>query len=563
QVTLAYGLYTGSSNNIIANNTINQTVGIQIESQPIEGLSMNNIVENNTILSPMFFGIDLKGLNVISSIIRNNTCIITPPGGDCVLVESGPQNNNITENTFIGFQDFSDTNHGVVLKNQSGNNNIFNNTIINMTAAIIMIDDSDFNNITNNTIINSTFFALALGANENTNVIAYNNITGTSYIGLFLISPTSAFEASNFNLIENNTFSNSGFLDMLLVPAGPTGIEEDTCNNQINNNTGSGGNPILFLNANNNSTSISGSYSELIICGASNVTLNNIVINSPDGINNNGILAYLIQNSSINNVNSNGNAIALHIFGSKNVNVSNINSTNDNYAIRASDNEKVKFNNITIKNRTDLSGPLAPLLPSIWGSNALMILDTFTQSEQPINKTNNTGILFNNVYIANSTPILISAVTNITNISMNVLFDNPYANLTNYSNVTIRIDNINNSNNTTINWASKPANLTINSTDIPSFYDKFIEINATPGLTINELTFYWTLGEEQNLTNISLIQLWKYNGTDWVNTTHTINTTSRKITLSNFNPGSIYGLFYFSGFSPPPPPPPPPPSITP
>ncbi len=132
-----------------------------------------------------------------------------------------------------------------------------------------------------------------------------------------------------------------------------------------------------------------------------------------------------------------------------------------------------------------------------------------------------------------------------TNINLNVTFDNPLGGFINYSNITLKINFIGPGNNTTISWAIGNESINDGSSIILSFHNKSIEINST-NLTINELTFYYTATEEAVVVGSSgnvILQIWKFNGSDWINLSSNQSMTERKVSLYNFTAGSIYELF--------------------
>jgi len=559
------GISVFGFNNIIRNNTIiNTTVGIEIGGISSD-MSRNNTIENNNV-SIYGAGIGLNG-NVTETVVRNNFVILNP---SAITYSSGiyldiidccsgtPYSNIIENNNLIGpFPISFNQNFGILfcgaINGTARENNVTGNNITNFFIGIELTENSTSNLIKNNNVSNS-LVGIAIDKFVKNNTIAENFVQQSFFAGLFIFGDINYTDAPENNIIENNTINESGFADMFIISLQNRTLREKLCNNTVRNNTGSGGKEILFLNISNSSIVLENSeYSEVIVCNANNVTIRNVTINASQNLDNNGIVVLFAENITIANISSSGNAFSLYLFGTKNTTIDNITSSFDGYGIIAYNNENLTINNVNITNKKSRSSFFdANVFPQF----SIVIADVMeNESIKGSELINGNGL-----YLANTTGIFIGGnnlggssglnalypITNMTNISLNITFDSPLMNLSNYSNITLKIDLIEKGNNTQLSWAIGAENITLAIEIIPSFHNKSIEINST-NVTINELTFYYTDTEDAAMAGSngkSILQIWKFNGSDWINLSSNQSFAERKVSLYNFTAGSIYELFF-------------------
>jgi hypothetical protein len=276
--------------------------------------------------------------------------------------------------------------------------------------------------------------------------------------------------------------------------------------------------------------------------------------------------SFLIENVSIEkniietleNFNNSVLATAIFIGNGKNikVNENNISNVKGNYSgsfssfgIFLENATNISIVGNSLKNISGLEKEAAAIFVS-FSNNTLTLNDLIfgDQNSFGVVLSNSNNVSSNNLYFANNKGLLIEnkqILENLTNFSLNVIFDNPLGGFINYSNITLRIDFIEPGNKTTISWAQTPYMPSYN-----SFHNKSIEINST-NVTINELTFYYTQSEDEAMAGSngkSILQIWKFNGTNWINLSSNQSMTERKVSLYNFKAGSIYSLLFAGVF---------------
>ncbi len=438
------------------------------------------------------------------------------------------------------------------------------NSITTESDNIVFFSSSlEFFNITGN-IFNSTLgnTMKAIEGNLKNLVIELNNISSSSGF-LFLKNNGSSIIINDNNMETNNSinFINGSFNNVFIK------------NNSINSLRGC---EICFINLTEllnlsvEMNFVNASYIGIFISSekADNLSLSNNVINNVSAqaisiVSSNG---FLIENLTIEkniidtleNFNNSVLAIAIFIGNGKNikVNENNISNVKGNYSgsfssfgIFLENATNISIVGNSLKNISSLEKEAASIFVS--SSNNTFISNNLIFGDQNsfgLVLSNSNNVSSNNIYLANNKGLLIEnkqSLENLTNFSLSVIFDNPLGGFINYSNITLRIDFIEPGNKTTISWAETPYMPSYN-----SFHNKSIEINST-NVTINELTFYYTDEEDEAMAGSngkSILQIWKFNGTDWINLSSNQSITERKVSLYNFTAGSIYSLLFTGVF---------------
>ena len=162
-----------------------------------------------------------------------------------------------------------------------------------------------------------------------------------------------------------------------------------------------------------------------------------------------------------------------------------------------------------------------------------------------INESNNTDFSNTHLYDSNEYDFYITTTTEIiTNIS-NMIIDNPSANYTNFTNVSID-DTVAANSAYSLNWTT---NTSAPPTNRFSFDQKYVNISVQSGaVSIDSIVWHWTQQEVDDGGYIeSKFEVWKYNGTNWTNTNAALSVVANTLSLTNMDPSSIYGIFENNG----------------
>jgi parallel beta-helix repeat protein len=271
---------TGASNLTLDDNHVVATNGVNITD------SHNITVSNNSIASQGDYGVVLFG-HVNATTIYNNTLTSRNEG---IYLYPGSNNNTVNHNTING-----NLGKGIFLS-QSNNNAVFDNTIIypnddnyRLNADAIYLRASEENIIRNNTI-NHSHGGIYLRASSN-NTVAYNTVHNALEDGIFLFRSIDDVQASNDNIIINNTItgtlagielsqaSKNTVANNTVTDSLVHGIQIQGDDNAIANNTISGAIVGIYLGG--------GWYNYQTSAGSSdgNAISNNTVIDAISGIN--------------------------------------------------------------------------------------------------------------------------------------------------------------------------------------------------------------------------------------------------------------------------------------
>jgi len=346
----------GSSNNRIINSTIIVGLsGIMMDSD-----SYNNTLEGNMIKNLSSFVIDFYASG---NIIRNNI-IYENSGSSGVMIRGSDNvvvNNNATSNQDGIYIQTGDGNNvtGNVLKDNSRYdfyvdatsdshcNNVVENNIGSGDRAILFYNDSvalaNDNNVSMLILCNADYSTVenvtvkgsdSLG--NNAFVVSrgdYSNFTDINssgnYYGILMIT------GSSNNNVLNNTLNNNDQYGLYVSGIQGNNIVRNVmkdnvrydlqfsvtstshCNNIITNNTGSGDRAILFYNHSTSLTNTS-NVSQLVLCNSDYSNVENVTVSGSDAVDNNGIVAYYVDNSNFTNVVSSNNYQGFYFLQSSN-----------------------------------------------------------------------------------------------------------------------------------------------------------------------------------------------------------------------------------------------------
>ncbi len=370
-----YGLVIAGSHNIFTNiTTINNTdYGITINNGFDSNTFVNVTAQENKYLD---FGF---GTYLTSPISCNyNFTNVTSSGGRPIEF----YNSSVTiQNRILG---------GLFLCN--ANNSIINNvtiqgsnTLLNNYILVSGTYNSTFSNINSSTNYYG-LWSVYSGNNTLTNITANNNAASGVYLSNSVNNTLTNITANNNNqyglsfglqgessITSNNIIANSTFQENnayeVSVPLAAS------CNNLFTNVIGSGGRSIGFYNSSVNLQNQI--FSELILCGANNSILNNVVIQGSDSLFNDLLLVSGTYNSTFSNINSSTNYYGmifaysgndtltnlitnnnpqngLELYYMNNMNLTNITSNNNNIGIYWFSSPNSTFINSNVQNNNNI-----------------------------------------------------------------------------------------------------------------------------------------------------------------------------------------------------------------
>ncbi|PKP59449.1 hypothetical protein CVT91_06685 [Candidatus Atribacteria bacterium HGW-Atribacteria-1] len=531
-ITLSTIDFIGTSKNI--NNTIERNE-ILYNSIGISSQNSNSIINSNIVCENDF---DFNSSNWESSSGYNNTCNNPDRWDD--INEAGCTNackidcNCSSYNQCI--RKLNNSNCAIVTLLNDITLNLspfcFTNRIFDCQGhKIIGTNDGGIKNIgikniyksvIKNCIINNFTYGIYL--NNNSNTIINNTLSSNNY-GIYLS------RSSNNTLINNTLKENSEFdfyinfyKEVFFLGPPPPDYSNEYCNNIIENNTGSGNNPIKFFNHSINLSNET--LSELILCNADNSKITNITINGNANLKNNGLFVFLTEDSNFTYINSSNNKHGIYLEKSSNNNLTNITvNSNSNYGIYL----KNSLNNIIIDAKVNLNNDGIFLLTS--SNNTL------------INSTANLNKEYG-IYIQDSSDnILINntANSNIYGIYMRYIYLNYFPNNTMKNNT----------------MKNNSYNFGIDGRQISDYYHDIDTSNLVDGKSIYYLTNENALNNCKNFeinetsnagfvalvscSNITVKNLNGYNNSHGI---LLINTTNSKI-LNNTINSNYYGIHLF------------------
>jgi len=311
------GVFISEGNNtLVKNNNISDNSAYGVYSYNSKGL--HNITIDSNILNNNDYGIN--GRTLVNSRIINNEIKGNRDVGIWLSERvSGYRNGNVVANNSIQGNGDLTTEGGLFLNNVDGNV-ILNNTITGNQIGLEIRTTSRWNNLTNNDISSNSRSGLKMGGSTGAifgTKVVNNTIVGNSYSGIYFYYNTYD------NDFVNNTVANNGFggtVDYLkagisVYQGSPMGQPKNNffLNNNVSNNNKFGvylavgsssyhpnNSPSNFTFENN---TIEGSNYGVLVLGASNSTFTyNNIVNNSYGVNmtliNNSLIEYSYVNST-------------------------------------------------------------------------------------------------------------------------------------------------------------------------------------------------------------------------------------------------------------------------
>jgi len=339
-----------SSNLVIENNTIinSSTYGIYFQQQSYNNTITRNYIQNsgshgiyswittnnnytfsfNNITGSTGYGVnlDISDLDFYNNSISGSSNLDlyfnSMPITEC--------SNTIANNTGSNGKDILYHNSAFNLANRNNISQIIlcnasNSNITNVTSGTSFLFSSTGLNVTGSNISNS-YFGFYL-YNINSSILNNNTMNNNNQSGLYLagfnnsILNNNATSNGNYgfdlhksyynNTITGNEMRENTVRDLNLAYVTST----STCNNTIENNTGSGIRKIIYYDS---PTALENDWniSQLIVCDASLTNITNVSVTGSSVYRNNGVYLFLSNNVTINNLNSSNNYEGLEIYRS-------------------------------------------------------------------------------------------------------------------------------------------------------------------------------------------------------------------------------------------------------
>ncbi|MBD3397740.1 hypothetical protein GF412_01265 [Candidatus Micrarchaeota archaeon] len=356
-------------------------------------------VDNNTIFKNEMYNIYL---DADYSELTGNTIYETPEGEICAYVSGD-------ENLVSGNEVYNSGYSGLTIKGR--NNTITDNTVYNNAESGLAI--SGYNNtVTGNTAYGNDWeyyegggFEIGQSAGNfvdgNT---AYNNTNGFYIEGAIPKPPRppAADPPSEYgttftnnhaydNLIGLNFFDYNGTytdnileenmeLDMLVggdrvfgggmlaselkADAGASYMSM-LCLNTVERNTGSGARPIYYSHETVNL--YGNTYSEVILCNATDSVVSGVTVSGSDTLDNNGMLLILSNGTSISDSTSQNNFMGFGVLATPDVTISGSNAEGSGFGILALMSENLEVSSFTSRNNKMNATAILDLLMGFLG----------------------------------------------------------------------------------------------------------------------------------------------------------------------------------------------------
>ncbi|MBU0527357.1 right-handed parallel beta-helix repeat-containing protein [Candidatus Micrarchaeota archaeon] len=514
--------------NCIGGTLINNTL---IRSND-QGFDFDNVyffnVTNNTaqdVNEEGGFSFDNSTYNFISdNIARGN--------GIGFILNQGSTINAVIENQALF------NNMGILLDGNASGNYVLNNTATsNLAVGYVAALFSDNNQFIGNTANNGTGFAFYL---VDGNIVESNTVSGGSGAGISLLLPVPindtgfVFLGTNNSRVFNNTaYDYSGGVNHGFFADASSG-------NNFTMNTvydvDSSGFWMQLSDSNNftrnivyNSTD-TGMY---VDSSENNQFVENEVYNNAFGF---GLAAGSQFNYYMNNT-AHDNDAGFRVDNS-NSNTFTINQVFDNnldgiYVFPASSNNNFTENEV-------FNNTLNGFFIGSSDGNALEINEIHDNLGAGVNisDSNLTTLMGDHIY--NNNPDFVVDGTGIDVALVEVVFDNPVGNLTNFTNLSVT-DNVNSAYS--INWAAQPSvGLPGTSPGARSFLGKFVNItNLTSGVVIDNLVWHWTDAETVGYTE-GRFEVRRFVTGIWATTPDVLDTGANTLTLSNASNFSTFAI---------------------
>lgn len=291
----------------------------------------NNTISGNTLSGNIGGSIDggIKLENTSGNVVTGNTSVSNSSG---IYLRSAPgnqlTNNTVLQNTYWGIY-VSYNSHGTTV---TGNNVSYNNTAGRGNwMPGLNISQSHNNVVSSNTVNNNHNDGIQIQFSDNNTVT--NNTANHNFIGLRLNGSKNNVVRDNV-LQENGGYSDYGGAmngywyfgyDLLANPRLPA-----DCANTVENTTGSGDRPILYVSA-ADAVVDGGVYAQIVLCNADRAEVRNAVVQGSETVRNNALHLVLTDNARLQNVTATGNSTGVHLTNSTGNVIEQCTMTNNRY----------------------------------------------------------------------------------------------------------------------------------------------------------------------------------------------------------------------------------------
>lgn len=603
----ASGEYTQQTNLIGAGtvgiNSLNACVVINASDVSYD-CGNNQLNENLTPTTRSGFLVQGQDLSTYNNNITLKNCVIDGyyHGIETVNVNGLRVTNNTIRNiTFDGITTLQ-------LGLETTNSSIDHNTIHNTSVQAIQTFNLTYSNITDNVLYNNygdgthNGRAIELGWGTQNNLIqnntGYNGLTGIRITGQLtpavFPTPNNVFINNTmydnvygfFTLVgtHNLTLTGNNFSNNLDADWYFTIGTEGECDNTIENNTGTGGKPLLYYQNGNVASNLDAA--SIMLCNADGSNLTNVNVSGSPTLLNNYIQSDFSDNLHLINITarninqglrdkSGNNSVYTNFLVSgtpgKDANVkpaSGPTPINDTYigAIYITGQNNT-FNNLSILDQRSSSSRIVSAFVATGNTttiNNLTIADgnySFNNlGGVEINNTNENTI--NGALIYNyDRALFLRGGTNtlVTNLFTYSVVNAIYLNATSTGNYTLTnltlssnaagtvheqlnvLDTLANAEAYSLVHSSAPPTLPTGNSSVRNKYFNLTDLSGTANIT--QIDFLWTETEPVNESNL-IVQ--RYNGS-WNAPAQTLNTTTNTIVLTDQTGSWVFGLFDITG----------------
>jgi len=500
-------------------------------------------VDNITIQNLNIYGhsLGIRFTSVSNSRIYNNT--FTSVGVDAIAFDSGGSSSNA--NNTVEFNNGTSNDVGIYLA-YGTNATVINNTFASSTQDGLYIGisnsyvaDNNFsgnydgiraiggsNTFTNNTMNGNTNTGITSYVGSN-NAIDSNTVNSNGAYGIYAVQ-------SNGNNITNNILAGNGEAGIVL---------NNSNGSSLGNNNASSSPYGAYLSSSNLNTVSNFIGNATTYYGIFLEQSSNNTISDSTGISDANIGIFINWNSNYNTAfNSTGTSNTsqgIQLEGGSNYNTiancTGASTSSHAFAVYSSS----EYN--TIANCTAANSVTGFLVYSSSNNNLSDNAATSNTNGLWVEGSNNT--LVTNDYYADNTVDLrfvVSEADTVLNLS-NVIFDNPAANFTNYTNLSISNSVEMSPGGYNITWAAEPAALPAG---MRAFAGKYIDISADNAM-IDTTLWSWDAAElDPAGANYSENQfaVLKYSGGNWVGAGSVLDNVSHTLTVLDIMPGTVYGI---------------------
>ncbi len=569
---IGFYLYSGSHNTLISNTAHdNFDEGFRL------AYSDYNTLENNLAYNQLYYGFYL--------VESSNNEILSNTAHDSylwygVFLYTGATENHLFNNTAYG-----NAHHGFHVYLNS-DNNFTSNTAFNNADEGFRFSSTSGNYISENEAYGNLLNGFLISSSSGNELIS-NNAHDNSQYGFYLHQSTDNLMFSNEAHDQEDGFmmfgSSDNTLDSNTAYQNENGFYLDiSSGNTLDSNTAHDNNEHGFLLSSSSENNLSdnlvygnGLYGIYAYLSSTNTILRNDVNMNSDGIRISASSQNLLEENSVHD--NQGDGINLYSSGHNKLfgNNATANGRYGIYLYESPDNELNLNNawendrgfNIYLSPKNELTGNNAyqneyGILVSSSSNNKLndnLAWNNSLHGIQILNSQNNrlsgntandnggfgsyihsstNSVIENEHYFGNSDDFCANASSALKLTASNIIFDNPSGNYQHYANISIS-DKLSPNSSYVITWTTQPDALPYPQM---SFGGKYLDISATPGLSIDSFSWHWLDSEAGSGYEESKFRLWQHDELGWVLLEAQTDKKSNKIKRKDLVPKSVYAI---------------------